>query len=236
LLTDLGLYAAARSMYREAATLATVDIDTISSYPLLQAWAGLALIHYLDGEPDAARTYGEKLLAALDTGAGFQGLDPLMRARAWLAIGHACLRVGDLGAAQAAYQSAFGLVKDAKVHVIQRPNLVLDVREGLAAVAMAREEPAKALDYIAPIVDQLLAGRIDGALEPIRVYVTSYRVLEAAGDARADEVLEAGYGVLQRRVTTIADEATRESYLGNVEANREILSLYARGRSPGWST
>ena len=96
---------------------------------------------------------------------------------------------------------------------------------------MAREAPAEALSYIEPMIDQLLDGAIDGALEPTQVYLTSVRVLEAVGDPRAPKILRAGYRFLQRRAATITDEATRDSYLTNVVANREILALYELGTS-----
>ena len=233
LLTDLGLYAAARSAYQETITTVTAaNPEMYDAYPLLQAWAGLALISCLEGKPDGARAYGQKVLTALDIPGELQeGLKPFMRVRAWLALGRAHLELAELEAAQAAYQNALGVVEDPEVRLIQRPNLALDVRESLAAVAMAREAPAEALSYIEPMIDQLLDGAIDGALEPTQVYLTSVRVLEAVGDPRAPKILRAGYRFLQRRAATITDEATRDSYLTNVVANREILALYELGTS-----
>jgi hypothetical protein len=63
--------------------------------------------------------------------------------------------------------------------------------------------------------------------EPLRVYLTCYRVLQANDDPRADTILEEGYRFLQERATKISDEEERRSFLENVAANREIASEYA---------
>jgi len=61
------------------------------------------------------------------------------------------------------------------------------------------------------------------------VYLTCYRVLDAAQDARAGEILKAAGTVLQQRVATIQAPAIRKAYLENVPANRKILQLVEQG-------
>ncbi len=67
---------------------------------------------------------------------------------------------------------------------------------------------------------------MNGTNEPLRIYLTCYRVLRANCDARVDEVLNTGYRLLQERAAKIDDEALRSSYLENVPAHREILAEF----------
>ena len=56
----------------------------------------------------------------------------------------------------------------------------------------------------------------------MRVYLTGYQVLRAAGDARAPGVLETAHGLLLSRACRIEDDARRSLFLGNVRAHREL--------------
>ena len=73
------------------------------------------------------------------------------------------------------------------------------------------------------ILNHLKAGSLYGADEPFRVYLTCYRVLRAAGDARAQAILETAHCLLQERAARISDEKLRHSFLENVAAHREIV-------------
>jgi len=80
------------------------------------------------------------------------------------------------------------------------------------------------------ILGYLETGTLDGTHEPVRVYLTSYRVLRATDDARADDILGEGYRFLQGRAAKISDEGERQSFLENVAANREIVEAWAGRR------
>ena len=57
-------------------------------------------------------------------------------------------------------------------------------------------------------------------------------MLQASGDARAEDFLQAGYNLIQERASRIDDEV-RHSYLENVPNNREIIQLWeARQKLP----
>jgi hypothetical protein len=73
---------------------------------------------------------------------------------------------------------------------------------------------------------------LEGTLEPLRIYLTCYRVLSANGDGRAEEVLEAAYRLLQERAVTIEDQDLRRSYLENVAAHREIVAAWKEASHP----
>jgi hypothetical protein len=82
-------------------------------------------------------------------------------------------------------------------------------------------------------LDQLeLCPTLDGTDEPLRVYLTCYRVLRANGDPRAREILDAGYRLLQERATHINDEKLRRSYLESVATHREIVKLWQEDNLP----
>jgi len=67
---------------------------------------------------------------------------------------------------------------------------------------------------------------LDGTIEPLRVYLTCYRVLRANEDPRAGEVLSAAHRLLQERAARIDDEQLRRSFLENVAAHREIIEAW----------
>ena len=67
---------------------------------------------------------------------------------------------------------------------------------------------------------------LEGAIEPLRVYLTCYNVLHAIDDPRAEQVLDAGYRLLQERVEAIDDPAMRRSYLENVPYHRQLVSAW----------
>jgi tetratricopeptide (TPR) repeat protein len=133
-------------------------------------------------------------------------------------LGHALTALGELTKATAAYQEALDLRRQmGQRHVAPEP------QAGLARIALARVDPALALAYVEQILSHLETGSIDGTDEPLRIYLTCFRVLQANVDPRADEVLEIAFQLLQERAAKITDEDLRHSYLENVAAHRELV-------------
>ena len=60
-------------------------------------------------------------------------------------------------------------------------------------------------------------------MEPLRIYLTCYRVLLANGEPSAGKVLGAAHRLLQERAAKIDEEDLRRSFLENVAAHREIV-------------
>ncbi len=80
-------------------------------------------------------------------------------------------------------------------------------------------------------VEEILAyldagGNFDGTEQPLRIYLTCYQVLQAAGDSRAVRVLQIAHAVLQEQAARIPDESTRRSFLENVPWHREIVAAW----------
>jgi hypothetical protein len=94
-------------------------------------------------------------------------------------------------------------------------------------VALAQGEHEHALAHVGEILAHLEdRPGLEGTVEPVRVYLTCYRVLRALGDPRAEGVLDAGYGLLQERAAMIEDADLRRSYLENVPHHREIAAVW----------
>ncbi|HUM72465.1 MAG TPA: hypothetical protein PLK31_26875, partial [Chloroflexota bacterium] len=84
-----------------------------------------------------------------------------------------------------------------------------------------------ASDYVAAIMTLLEKRSLNGAEEPVLVYLTCYQVLVALGDERAAAVLQAGHDFLQQRAFYLQDDAQRQQFLDGVAAHRELETAYA---------
>ena len=114
-----------------------------------------------------------------------------------------------------------------------KPMVANMLMAGLARVCLAQGDLAEGQAYVEEILRYLAdpahlpLGSPWDASEPLRVYLTCYRVLEANGDRRALDVLEKAHSLLQERAAKISNEGERQSYLENVAAHREIVKEYA---------
>jgi hypothetical protein len=108
-------------------------------------------------------------------------------------------------------------------------SIALEALAGLARVARAQGKHPQAQAYVDEIVAHLeTGGRLDGAEEPFRIYLTCFQVLEAGQDDRASTVLATAYRQLQAQAAKIGDEELRRSFLENVAAHRELAAAVAR--------
>jgi len=69
---------------------------------------------------------------------------------------------------------------------------------------------------------------MNGCEEPLRVYLTCFRVLEANHDPRAEGILKKAYALLEQRASMIEELYLRKSFLEIVEVNREISQAFAK--------
>ncbi len=104
-----------------------------------------------------------------------------------------------------------------------QPHLVIETLAGLARVSLAQGELAQAQTQLEEILTYLETNALDGTDEPLRIYLTCYRVLRANQDPRAQEILTIAYRLLQERAAKISDEKLRRSFLESVAAHREIV-------------
>jgi class 3 adenylate cyclase/tetratricopeptide (TPR) repeat protein len=145
-------------------------------------------------------------------------------AEAWAQtnLGHSLAGEGNLAGAVEAYQAALDIRTE-----LAQPALATEPGAGLARMALARGDTASALAQVESILSHLgSGGSLDGADEPLRVYLSCYSVLAAGADERAEPVLRTAYDLLQARAGAISNEAARQSYLQNVACNREIIEAW----------
>lgn len=210
----LGDYAAARTSFEQALHLAR----EVGDRSVQGVWlANLSLLsHHLGDDRMAARDGQQALLIFQDLGALSN------QAYALTYLGHARMALGDSVEAIAAYQQALDLRRK-----LGQENLAIEPLAGLARVFMAQGNLAQSQVHLAEILAYLDGGgTLDGTDEPLRIYLTCYRVLNASHDPRAEEILHTAHSLLQKRTARIEDEELRHSYLENVAAHRELIVAF----------
>ncbi|MEM7130027.1 MAG: tetratricopeptide repeat protein [Chloroflexota bacterium] len=189
-----------------------------------EAWGleGLSAVSCAQGDFDAAKSYAEQALLI------HQEIGNRRNEGFCLTYwGDALTELGDLEAARIAYDRALTIRID-----LEQPGLSMDNLAGLARVALARTDLDQAVVHVEQILQHLKSRGIDGIEYPIQVYLTCYQILQAVTHlkpnhaAQAELVLHQGIELLQERATKIEDEQLRQSYLGNVSFNRELLALW----------
>jgi len=213
-----GDYAAARACYEQALDIGR---ETGDAHVYARALMHLGLLSHHLGDDAAAEAYGQQTLEvgpSLDMG---WSVDLIY---VFCVLGHALLGLGRPAKAAESYWQCL-----ARHREWGRRYLTPEPLAGLARVALAQGDPAEALAHVQEILDCITEHpALVGTLEPLRIYLTCYRVLEANGDPRAEEILHAAYHLLQERAARIEDEALQHSYLENVAAHREIVTLWER--------
>ena len=109
-------------------------------------------------------------------------------------LGHALAGLGLLTQATVVYQRALELDR-----TLGYRHLAVETTADLARVALTQSDLERATAYVATILDHLKEHGAAGTEEPVLLYLTCCQVLRARHDARAEELLAAGYVVLQGR-------------------------------------
>lgn len=211
----LGDYATARAFYEQSLQLAH-EIEGQGEAGDALASLGL-LCHQLEDNEAAERFCREALAAVEPLG------EQHIRANALTNLGHARAALGDLAGAATAHRDALVARRAAGEKTRGLENLA-----GLAEIALAAGDLAQARQHVEEILAHLATGSVDGAEEPLRIYLTCYRVLQASSDPRATGVLETAQRLLAARAAQIADPALRRSYLEEVPVHRALATASAR--------
>lgn len=177
--------------------------------------ANLALLYHRRGEEETAVSHAR---CAIEMAQEIS-YHPT-QAEASVYLGHALLAQGELAAAATAYRRANRLNREGN-----RLNRVMEGRAGLARVALAAGDLESALAEVEAILTQMASSGVDGVLEISLVYLTCYRVLAAASDPRAPEILAAAHQELQSRAARIQDAGARRLFLQNIPAHRALMAL-----------
>lgn len=105
--------------------------------------------------------------------------------------------------------------------------LAFFARSGLARITLRQQQLETAHQYIAPVVEWILAGEAQQFWDPWIIYLSAYQVLTALGQAdTARTILDEAYRVLQQRAGEIGDSTLRNRFLNNVPVNREIIQTW----------
>ena len=103
---------------------------------------------------------------------------------------------------------------------------VKQTQTGLAAIALAQGNLAEAMAPMDDILDYLATHILSTIDEAAWIYLTCYRILQAADDPRAQPTLEAAYNFIQDIAMRMDDARLRASFLQNVRFNREIVAAW----------
>ena len=210
----LGDYATARAYCEQNLRVARQAGERENEAVVL---ANLSSFSGRQGNHIAALAYAEQ---SLDVGR--QTGDPSSQAWAQTYAGHAAYGLGQWEAAAQAYRRALEIRRS-----LEQPDLATEPLAGLARLGLTRGDIAAAGAYIGEVLAHLDGGgSLHGTDEPLRVYLTCYMVLLAAGDPLAGEILDSAYRLLQERAAKISDPDMRRTFLENVPYHREILQSW----------
>ena len=140
-----------------------------------------------------------------------------------LRVGRAALVAGRCSAAMAVFGEVAAFV------LPSQPDLACQAAAGLAATHQAQGDLGSALACVAEVLE-LLQTRPDlAATEELTwAHLVCYRILAAAGDPRASDLLADAHGIVLARAADIEDPAARSRFLGNVPVNREVVEAWQR--------
>ncbi len=136
-------------------------------------------------------------------------------------LGHALLHSNDPQAAAQAYQTAFDLRQK-----LGDRNLAMESLAGLANAQLASKNIAQALQGVHTILAVLRENpALNGAEEPLRVYLACVRVLRAANDPQLEPTLQAACQLLHQSAEHISDQSARQIFLERVRHHAALLEL-----------
>ncbi|MET0999396.1 MAG: adenylate/guanylate cyclase domain-containing protein, partial [Marmoricola sp.] len=139
----------------------------------------------------------------------------LDRGHAHLGLGYAALAAGKWDEAEQGFDEATTFFSG--LHLATRESIT-----GLAAVALARGDVARASALVEPLLAHLDVEGLSGTVLPGEMLRTCHRILVAAGDPRADTVLAQARAYLEEYAAGIGDEEMAAGFL-SVPVHRELL-------------
>jgi tetratricopeptide (TPR) repeat protein len=134
---------------------------------------------------------------------------------------HAQAGLGDLAGAEAAYRQAWHTHRR-----LGQPQLAAESLAGLARLALAQGDLARAQAWVQQILAIEAANGLDGAHELFRIYLSCYQVLAACQEPQADQLLGRASAHWQRYSERIPGAELRQSFLENVTARRQLSAAY----------
>lgn len=138
-------------------------------------------------------------------------------------LGHAYAGLGQYDAATAVYEQALTLWQGSGQH-----HLMFTPQAGLARIALAQNEPERAMACIAEILHHLpgYTDNLESTFEPFDIWLTCYRVLAASKDPRANDILATAHQQLQERAARLKDDALRKSFLESIKTHAQVVAAF----------
>ncbi len=166
------------------------------------------------GEVDAALDHAREA-----TEVSARTLSSLESAQARFAVGYAAGAAELWQEARAAFVSAAELTQ-----VLDLPALVREARAGLAGVERGEGNLAEAVALVRELVAHLDVKGLEGTVSGARVLLTSWQVLDEAGDPGATDVLCRAHAYLRERAALVGDDELAAMYL-QVPLHAQLLAL-----------
>jgi tetratricopeptide (TPR) repeat protein len=174
--------------------------------------ADLGRLYHHMGKDQAARDHSER---ALEIARELSARE--IQAAAVTHLGHALAGLSRPAEAADAYRQALALRRALGQFYLQPEPMA-----GLARVSLGQGNLREAQALVEEILAYLESHTLDGTEEPLRIYLTCYRVLAANRDPRARELLNTALTLLRGRAAKMGTDEMRRSYLENVPAHREL--------------
>ncbi len=180
--------------------------------------SNLSLYNHHLGNQAAARAYSHEALAAAE-----ELQDTHLQGEVLTYQGHALAAMDAFAEASESYQQAYNLRRE-----LGELPLMMESLAGLAHCSLAQGRYAQAQAQIEEVLSYLSSNSLDGAEEPLRVYLTCYHVLDANQDSRAQGLLQTAFNLLTEYASQISDEHLRQLFLEKVAVHGDISTIYHR--------
>ncbi len=212
---DLGDLVAAGQLHRQALALCREVGDREGEALSLDT---LGLVAHASGLPDEARQrYTEAL--AIQRAIGYRRGEGY----ALTHLGHVLVELGELAAAEEAYQEALAIRRALGA---DNPAAV-DDWAGLAQVALARGDTARALEHGERVLAWLETRGTSGVESPSKAFWGVVQFFASAGQAeRTVEVLRMAYDDLLKRADAIHSPALRQQFFDGDPYNRRLMAAF----------
>jgi DNA-binding SARP family transcriptional activator/predicted ATPase/Tfp pilus assembly protein PilF len=215
LLSRMGDYETARAYYEQ--TLA-IDQDVGDEAGMAWTLNNLGLLYNHLGEFGQALPLHEKALRMAQA-LGARTVEGLALSR----IGQDLHGLGRLDEAARSLMAAAAIQGE-----LRQPVWAVETNATLAVVLLDAGKTEQALATIEPLLPGLTSSALQGAREPFRARWNCYRVLAAAGDARAAGLLADTAADLREEAQRIYNDALCRSFLERIPVHAAILSVPAR--------
>lgn len=212
----LGDYETARAELEGALSIAR-EVD--HSYQEIYTLLNLSAVNEAQGNVEASEQYAAQAMTlSLEKG------DRSGEAWSYYYLGNAFLGGGKLGEARSAFARALEMRAEQN-----QPSLAKEPLAGLIRVALADHDPGLAIQYANEVMEYLSnGGTLDGAEEPLRIYLACFNALKTKHDPRCDDILAVARDLLNAQASRISVVSSRRRFIDNVPWRREIMEHVAK--------